>query len=166
MMAKDHPCPDCGFSEGGQAPAYNLEVMTEFAKRHKEHSRNFGISMLLRFIAGFVAMVTAGLWFFVIFRGSIFALILVGLLSVVSAILGAAVFLAEKWFPTALHCPSCELRLDKLGGSGNECPQCQAKLRGTVEDLKAAYGANDVSEPTDEEFTVEQTEEEPELVSV
>lgn len=97
------------------------------------------MSMMLRFIAGFVGLLTAILWFFVIFYGSIRALILVGLLSVVSFILGGAVFLSEKWFPTALHCPSCDLQLDKFGGVGNECPQCQVKLRGTAEDLQQAY---------------------------
>jgi len=74
-------------------------------------------------------MITAVMWFLVIYFGDIQAFLLIGFLTVVSAILGAVAACARKLFPVDLNCPSCNIRLDELGTDGDHCPNCRARLK-------------------------------------
>jgi hypothetical protein len=127
MMAKGSFCSDCNWSEDGAAIS-GEGVMDEFRHRHSRSNRNHAIAMICAMVLGFFSLVIAGLWYLVIYRGSAVALVLIGLLTVISAVLGFILTQVKKLFPTALHCPSCEARIDVVA-VGDHCPSCRIRLR-------------------------------------
>ena len=130
MIPRDSVCTDCHWSEQGEAEGdTGQDFVQEFAARRQTHYRNYAIFVGLKFAAGFIGLITAVMWFMVIYRGSVVAFVLVGLFTVAAGLLGALTAYAKKLFPFDLHCPSCEIRLDELGTDGDHCPSCSALLQ-------------------------------------
>jgi hypothetical protein len=130
MIPKDGPCPDCHWSDKGEAGAeLDRDTVLAFALGRKKHTRNYAIFMVLIFATGFVGLVTAVMWFRVIYSGSLIAFVAIGLLTVATGILSVVLAWAKKVFPVDLNCPSCDIRLDELGALGSHCPSCSALLQ-------------------------------------
>jgi hypothetical protein len=58
-----------------------------------------------------------------------FWLVIIGGLTIAEGSLTYLVFKARSWWPIELNCPSCDVRLDELGGDPERCPSCTVKLR-------------------------------------
>jgi hypothetical protein len=130
MIPKGGPCAECHWSENaGAAKDSDQDTVRVFAAGRRVHVRNYAIFMVLAFATGLVSLVTAGMWIKVIYFGDVVAFLLIGLLTAVSAILGATTGCAKRLFPVDLNCPSCEIRLDELGIDGDHCPNCSARLK-------------------------------------
>lgn len=127
MMPKGSNCSDCNWSEDGGAVDGDA-LMIEYRRRYKRTNLNYAIVMLFTFLLGFLGLTIAALWFFVIYRGNTVALLLIGVLTVISAVLGLFLAIIKKCLPTALYCPACDARIDELGG-GDHCPCCRIRLR-------------------------------------
>ena len=124
------PCADCHWSENAEAARDSDQDMVQaFAARRRVHVRNYTIFMVLAFAAGLVALITAVMWFMVIYFGDLVAFVSIGFLTLAAGILGAMATCAKKWFPVDLNCPSCDIRLDELGTDGGHCPNCSARLQ-------------------------------------
>lgn len=129
-IPKGGPCEDCHWSENAEAAGDSgQDLVRVFASRRRVHVVNYAIFMVLALVAGFVAMITAVMWFLVIYFGDIQAFLLIGFLTGVSAILGVVAACAKKLFPVDLNCPSCSIRLDELGTDGGLCPNCRVRLK-------------------------------------
>jgi len=129
-IPKGGPCEECHWSENAEAARdSDQDLVRAYAARRRVHVRNFAIFMVLVLAAGFVALITALMWFLVIYFGDLQAFLLIGFLTVASAILGAGAACAKKLFPVDLNCPSCNIRLDELGTDGDHCPNCRARLK-------------------------------------
>ena len=127
-IADGHPCTEC-------KPVAQIEgiptcaTAEEYFQRRKVHELNFKIGMLLRMGTGLLGLLTAVMWFLVIYQGSVGAFVLVGVLTVASGILGWVTLGADKYFPVALQCPGCETRLDEVGSTRiDNCPSCGCNL--------------------------------------
>ena len=130
MIPKGGPCSDCHWSENAEAAEdSDQNVVREFAARRQTHLRNYAIFMSLTFAAGLVGLITAVMWFMVIYRGSLVAFDLIGLFTVAAGLLGVITANAGRLFPIDLKCPSCDIRLDELGTDGDHCPNCSAQLK-------------------------------------
>ncbi|MEA1950015.1 MAG: hypothetical protein U9N87_01430 [Planctomycetota bacterium] len=129
-IPKGGPCEVCRWTEDTEtANDFNQDLVREFAARRKVHFRNYAIFMVLAFVTGFVSLITAFMWFRVIYLGDIVAFVLVGFLTVTTGILGVMAACVRKLFPVDLNCPSCDIRLDELGTDGDYCPNCSAQLK-------------------------------------
>lgn len=129
-IPKGGPCEDCHWSENAEAARDSGQDMVRaFAARRRVHVRNYAIFMALTFAAGLVGLITAVMWFLVIYFGDLVAFVLIGFLTLAAGILGAVATRVRKWFPVDLNCPSCDIRLDELGTDGGHCPNCSARLQ-------------------------------------
>lgn len=126
-MAKGSICSDCFWSEDGGGVSGD-ELMIEYRRRYSRTNRNYAIVMAFTFLLAFFSLAIAVLWYLAIYRGSAISVVLIGLLTVVSAVLGFMLTQIKKLLPTALHCPSCETRIDEVG-AGDHCPCCRIRLR-------------------------------------
>jgi hypothetical protein len=130
MIPTGGPCPDCHWSDQGEAGAeLHHHTVVAFALRRKTHTRNYAIFMVLMFATGFIGLLTAYMWCRVIYSGCLLSFVAIGLLTVVTGVLSVMLTWAKKWFPVDLNCPACNIRLDELGTLGNHCPSCSALLQ-------------------------------------
>jgi hypothetical protein len=130
MIPKGGPCAGCHWSENAEAAKdSNQDMVRAFAARRQVHFRNYAIFMVLAFVTGLVGLLTAVMWFKVIYLGDIVAFVLIGFLTVASGIIGVMAACVRKWLPVDLNCPSCNIRLDELGTDGDHCPNCCAQLK-------------------------------------
>jgi len=130
MRPKEGRCPQCRHSDAAiDDVGASTHVAQEFAARYAIHARNKGIEVMLGFALGAIGLLTAMMWGLAIFMGSIGAIILVGVFTLVTAFLTGVRFFSERWFPTHLLCPSCDARLEALNDIGDDCPACNAVLR-------------------------------------
>lgn len=131
MIAKDSPCPACDWSEQSQqeGAVSDQAFVQEFAQRMKVHTRNYLIFMLLMFAAGFVSLLTAIMWFLVIYQGDIGAFLMIGVLTVCTGGLNLMLWFSKKVFPTDIFCPACNLHLVDMDMVDHSCPSCSAHLR-------------------------------------
>ncbi len=130
MIPKGGPCAECHWSENAAATIdSDPDTVRSFAARRRVHLRNYAIFMVLSLTTGLVSLVAAFMWIKVIYFGDVVAFLLIGLLTVASAILGVTTACAKKLFPFDLNCPSCGIRLDELGTIGEHCPNCSARLK-------------------------------------
>ena len=129
MIAKGSPCPQCKQSDTSPPLPEEAGLMTEYERRRGLHTRNYTIFMLLMFGTGLVGLYTAWLWIRIIYRGDVIAFVFLVLANIFLIGLGFSLKMAKTWFPTALNCPQCDVRLDELGLNGDCCPGCQARLR-------------------------------------
>jgi len=133
LIAKHTSCPDCSWSEardGADADAAPVaDLPREFARREARHKRNYFLFMALMLATGFVGLLTGFMWWRFIFLGDVLAFALIILLSITTGVLGVSLKFSKKLFPVALHCPSCDVRLDQLGTYGHNCPGCSARLK-------------------------------------
>ncbi len=130
MIPKGGPCADCHWSENAEtARDSDQDMVRAYAARRRVHLINYVIFMVLAFAAGFVSLITAIMWFLVIYLGDIIAFVLIGFLTVASGILGVMAACARKLFPVDLNCPSCDIRLDEFGTDGGHCPNCSVQLK-------------------------------------
>lgn len=128
--AKDTVCPDCGYSDRGEAGVeQDRETVTAFAERLRVHRRNYAAYMVLMFATGLFGMFTSYLWLKVIFTGDVIAFVLIGVCTVLTGISTLLLIFSEKFLPKHLNCPQCEMSLDELGFEGTTCPGCTALLR-------------------------------------
>ena len=128
-FAAGSPCPQCRWSDGSQAVvADDTNHCEEFARRQKTHARNTNIHMMLLGATGFAGAATALMWVLFLYRGNVLGLIMIGILMVTSAILGACTFLAKTKYPTTLFCPACDGELSDLGMGLDICPACEVQL--------------------------------------
>ena len=146
MIAKDMPCPECQWVDQGDDSAEKDRLtMQLFSRRMRIHKRNYAVFMILTLATGLIGMLTAVMWALVIYRGSLIALVGVGLMTVLSGVLAVLLFCSKKLFPTELYCPACDIQLDQLGTIGAKCPSCYAQLKN-----ESAYA----TEPTPEAIGV------------
>jgi len=130
MIPKGGPCSECHWSEHAEAAGVSEEdVVRAFAARRRVHVRNYAIFMALALTAGFVSLLTAVMWFRVIYMGSVVAFFLIGFLTVASGLLAVATACIKKLFPVDLNCPCCDTRVDEVGTDGGHCPNCSARLQ-------------------------------------
>jgi hypothetical protein len=130
MIPKGGPCAECHWSENaGTAKDSDQDMVRAFAARRQVHLRNYAIFMVLTFATGLVSLITAFMWFKVIYFGDLVAFVLIGLLTAATGILGVTTACAKKLLPVDLNCPSCDIRLDELGTDGDHCPNCSARLK-------------------------------------
>lgn len=128
--AKDSQCPDCGWSELGEAGLEQEErTVAEFGERLRIHRRNYAAYMVLMFATGLFGLLTSYMWLRLIFMGDVIALVIIGICTVLTGVLTGLLIFAEKFLPTNLSCPTCEMELDNLGFEGNRCPGCNSLLR-------------------------------------
>jgi len=129
-IPKGGPCEDCHWAENAEAAGdSDRDMVQAFAARRQVHLRNYAIFMVSAFASGLVGLITAYMWFKVMYLGDIVAFLLIGFLTVATGILGVTAAYAKKWFPIELNCPSCDIRLDELGTDGGYCPNCSARLK-------------------------------------
>ena len=128
-IAKGSPCPDCGWSENAIAPEVISHTLEDFAARQRVHNRNASMNMILMLMLGLTGLLTAGMWCLVIYRGSLTAFVWVGILTVLTGVLGYLLSISKRLWPINLNCPSCDIRLDELGAFGPRCPGCSVQLR-------------------------------------
>ena len=130
MIPKGGPCEACHWTENeGTAEDCNRDIVQAYARRRKVHFRNYTIFMLLAFTTGFVSLITASMWFRVIYLGDIVAFVLIGVLTVMSGFLAVVSACVKKLLPVDLKCPSCDIRLDELGINRDYCPNCGVPLK-------------------------------------
>jgi hypothetical protein len=133
LIAKHTSCPDCSWSEARDGvdddAAPGTDLARDFARREARHKRNYFVFMALMLATGFVGLLTAYMWWRLIFLGDVVAFLLIILLSIATSVLGISLKFSKKLFPVALHCPSCDARLDQLGSYGSNCPGCFARLK-------------------------------------
>ena len=130
MIAKDSPCPECEWSGGTREDTVLGEaIMQDFALRMSVHARNYMIFMVLMLAAGLVSLLTAVMWFFVIYRGHIGAFVMVGVLTLVTGGLNVLLWYSRKVFPVDVYCPACNLHLVDLDMVDRYCPSCAVHLR-------------------------------------
>ena len=134
MIPKGGPCPDCHWSEKheGDVPT-DQGTMLEFARRQKIHTRNYGVFMMLTLGTGLIGLLTAIMWIFVIYNGSLIAFFLVALFTVLTGVLSVVLAMSRKLFPVNLNCPSCDIGLEELMMSGDHCPSCDVQLKPTAD---------------------------------
>lgn len=129
MIPRQSPCPSCHYSEQTEADAESArDLVHEYRRRRGRHVRNYTLYMILMLATGLVGLLTAYLWVRVIYLGDVGAFILVGVMTVFSAILGGLLAVARRLFPTDLACPACGVRLDEVGVNNGHCPGCHARL--------------------------------------
>ena len=127
--AAGSPCPQCRWSDSSQdVVASDNRYCEEFAVRQTNHRRNSNIHMILMGATGFAGLATALMWALFLYRGNVLGFIMIGVLMVTSAILGACTFLAKSRYPTTLFCPACDGELSDLGIELNTCPACEVQL--------------------------------------
>lgn len=129
MIAKGTACPQCRQSDKTPPAAEELEAFAEYQRRQDRHTRNYTIFMVLMFGTGLMGLYTAWLWIRIIYRGDVLAFVFLALANIVLFVLGFSLKMAGKWFPTALLCPKCDVRIDELGLENDCCPSCHARLR-------------------------------------
>ena len=127
---KDAPCPECGWQEQGEEAAEtDLQTVALFADRLRVHRRNYAAYMVLMFAAGLIGLITAFMWLRLIFLGDVIAFFIIVFATIISACLAGLLFCSEKFLPTNLNCPKCEMEMEQLGFDGDRCPGCGALLR-------------------------------------
>lgn len=130
MIPKGSPCSDCRWSEGGEVAAVpSQDLIQAFSFRQKIHAFNFAVSMILMFATGLIGLLTAYMWFRVIYFGNVSAFMLIGFLTVLTGVLSVVTACSKKLFPVDLNCPACDIRLDEVGLEGDHCPSCPAQLK-------------------------------------
>jgi hypothetical protein len=130
MIAKGSPCLDCGWSDKGPEEIQMDQLLVaEFSRRRKIHGRNYAIFMALTLGTGLVGMLTATMWFKLMYLGDIVALFWIAFLTVLTGVLSVMLTCSKTLFPIDLNCPSCAIRLDELGTIGSHCPSCNAQLK-------------------------------------
>ena len=128
--AKDLMCPECGWSDRGDDGIEQEQLALQtFADRLRVHRRNYSIYMALMFGTGLFGLISGYMWLRLIFMGDVIALIIIGFCTVVTFVLTGLLFCSEKFLPTNLNCPTCEIELDTLGFEGDRCPGCSSRLR-------------------------------------
>ncbi len=127
--AAGSPCPSCRWVDGSlELDVQDGDFCEEFAQRKEKQRRNTTIQMVLLASTGFIAFGTAGMWMLFIYRGSLLAFIMIGLLTITSAILGWCTYLSKSRYPSNLLCPGCDSDLADLGIDFMDCPACGANL--------------------------------------
>lgn len=131
MIPKDAPvCPNCRHSsQEPETQQQDRALLEEYGRRHSRHVRNYTIFMSLILATGVIGALTAFLWLRVIYRGHIGAFLLIGFMTICTAILGGLLAVSQTLFPHHLNCPSCNTRLDELGLTDGHCPNCNNRLR-------------------------------------
>lgn len=127
-IAIGHPCATCPPRPSVEGAGISDSVL-EYQCRKQIHDTNFKLGMLLRMGTGLLGLLTAISWFFVCYLGSITAFLMIGVLTVFTAILGWITLGADKYFPVALLCPGCQERLDQLTHRFDQCPSCNCQLK-------------------------------------
>lgn len=132
MIAKGTTCPNCRYfasEDGGEGGAGKDEThVEEYARRRAVHTRNYTLFMALALGTGLLGAYTAILWARVIFFGNIVAFLLIGVMTVLTAILAGCTVLARTFFSHHLFCPSCNIRLDEVGLNDGHCPGCTSRM--------------------------------------
>lgn len=129
-IPKDGPCTACNWSDRGEDAAVIDQATVEaYALRFRTHATNYAVYMVLMFGTGLLGVLTAYMWWRVIYTGSVGAFLMIGLLTVATGMSSVVLFFAKKLFPVDLNCPACNIRLDEVGTNGNHCPNCSAQLK-------------------------------------
>lgn len=158
VIPKQTICPNCSHNpnrasvsgDAGNVPNATIE---EFQRRRAIHTKNYGITMCLQMLVGLLGFLTSGGSIFLRMGGkagrhaarhqrwvegtettgvNYEALLTLGIVVLV-VVLFVSIFIwltknAGKFFPTELHCPECDERLDQLGSKFENCPACCVQL--------------------------------------
>jgi hypothetical protein len=131
MIAKGGTCPECRWSEKGEAGGNGEATeafIEEYERRKAEHTKNYTIFMTLMFGFGLIGLLIAWMWIMAIYRGNVLAMIMLIPLHIILGVLGFMIKMSKRMFPTDINCPNCDLRVDELGLDAGCCPGCKAQL--------------------------------------